>query len=94
MHTAFAYKFKSRMDDHEATLLVSLGCWSAACLLHPFHTVSSTTIIFYHNAISSYTMMGRISIVFTEVTFAINPLLRVYCLVPLTPGNTLYEGTC
>ena len=36
-------------------------------------------------------MMGRISIVFIEVIFAINPLLKVYCLFPLTPGNTLYK---
>ena len=43
--------------------------------------------MFYHNAMSSYTMMGRISIVFIEVIIAINPLLRVYCLVPLTPGQ-------
>ena len=35
-------------------------------------------------------MMGRISIVFIEVIFAINPLLKVYCLVPLTSGHTLY----
>ena len=53
--------------------------------------VKQTTIIFYHNAISSYTTMGRISIVFPEVIFAINPLLKVYCLFPLTPGHTLYK---
>ena len=40
---------------------------------------------------NDYTMMGRISIVFIEVIFAINPLLKVYCLVPLTPGHTLYK---
>ena len=38
-----------------------------------------------------YTMMGRISIVFIEVIFAINPLLMVHCLVPVTPGHTLYK---
>ena len=52
--------------------------------------IKQTTIIFYHNAISSYTMMGRISIVFIEVIFATNPLFRVYCLFPLTSGHTLY----
>ena len=36
-------------------------------------------------------MMGHISIVFTEVIFAINPLLRVYCLVPLTPGYAVAD---
>ena len=38
-----------------------------------------------------YAMMGHISIVFIEVIFAINPLLKVYCLVPLISGHTLHK---
>ena len=52
--------------------------------VEPLEEVEAEGIIYY-------TMMGHISIVFIEVIFAINPLLKVNCVVPFTPGHTLYK---